>query len=194
MRAGSFPHERPRVPEETFRPGSRHASQPDRAQRSATPETTVPNLLSLMSKAGLDQNTLNPATDPAPCHLPQVLSAVPAGFPSPADDYMDTALDLNEYLINNRASSFYVRVAGDSMTGAGIMSGDILLVDRSIEPGNNRTVVAVIDNEMVVKRLRVTRDKISLVSENPRYRPIEITGEMECFVWGVVTAVIRKLS
>lgn len=107
---------------------------------------------------------------------------------------MDTALDLNEYLINNRASSFYVRVAGDSMTGAGIMSGDILLVDRSIEPGNNRTVVAVIDNEMVVKRLRVTRDKISLVSENPRYRPIEITGEMECFVWGVVTAVIRKLS
>lgn len=141
----------------------------------------------------VDQDILTPKPDPCGCHLPQVLSLVPAGFPSPADDYLDTGLDLNEHLINNRAASFYVRVAGDSMAGAGIMSGDILLVDRSLEPVHNKIVVAVIDNEMIVKRLRVTRDMVSLVSENPGFRPIEVTGEMECSVWGVVIAVIRKL-
>lgn len=127
------------------------------------------------------------------CHLPQVLSLVPAGFPSPADDYMDCSLDLNEHLINNKASSFYIRVAGDSMMGAGILCGDILLVDRSMDPVHNRIVVAVIDNDMVVKRLSIRSNRMSLLSENQGYSPINITRGMECYIWGVVTAVIRKL-
>ncbi|MFN2267377.1 MAG: LexA family protein, partial [Desulfonatronovibrio sp.] len=81
---------------------------------------------------------LPPRENPLQCHLPQVLSLVPAGFPSPADDYMDCSLDLNEHLINNKASSFYIRVSGDSMMGAGILCGDILLVDRSVDPVHNR--------------------------------------------------------
>ena len=147
-----------------------------------------------MTKNNACGHILKPSPDPPAGRLPQILSLVPAGFPSPADDYLDTGLDLNEYLVNNRSASFYVRVAGDSMTGAGIMSGDILLVDRSVEPVHNKIVIAVIDNEMVLKRLKISPEKISLVSENPHFRPIEITGEMECSVWGVVTAVIRKLS
>ena len=125
--------------------------------------------------------------------LPELLALVPAGFPSPADDYTDRFLDLNDYLINNKAASFYIRVAGESMRGAGIMPGDILLVDRSVDPVHNRIVVAVIDNEMTVKKLRFRENKVFLVSENPEFKPIEITGEMDVHVWGVVSAVIRKL-
>jgi DNA polymerase V len=125
--------------------------------------------------------------------LPELLALVPAGFPSPADDYMDRFLDLNDYLINNKAASFYIRVSGESMRGAGILPGDILLVDRSIDPVHNRIVVAVIDNEMTVKRLRLRGGRVFLVSEHPEFRPMEITGEMDAHVWGVVAAVIRKL-
>lgn len=146
-----------------------------------------------MSRNHIHEDIFLPRQDPPASHLPQILSPVPAGFPSPADDYLDTSLDLNEYLVTNRAASFYVRVAGDSMTGAGIMSGDILLVDRSLEPVHNRIVVGVVDNEMVVKRLHLTPSRVSLVPENPLYRSIDITREMDCYIWGVVTAVIRKL-
>jgi DNA polymerase V len=146
-----------------------------------------------VSKNNVFEDICIPRQDPPASHLPQMLSLVPAGFPSPADDYLDTSLDLNEHLVTNRAASFYVRVAGDSMTGAGIMSGDILLVDRSLEPVHNRIVVGIVDNEMVVKRLCLTSSRVSLVSENPLYRPIDITRDMDCYIWGVVTAVIRKL-
>lgn len=125
--------------------------------------------------------------------LPELLTCVPAGFPSPADDYADRNLDLNDYLIKNRAASFYIRVAGESMRDAGILSGDILLVDRSLEPAHNKIVVALINNEMAVKRLRRNRQGVFLVSENPEYPPLEITEDMDAAVWGVVAAVIRKL-
>lgn len=137
--------------------------------------------------------SLNPASDPPGINLPEILNRVPAGFPSPADDYMENTLDLNEHLIRNKAASFYIRVAGDSMNGAGIMSGDILLVDRSLDPAHNKIVVAIVDSEMTVKRLRYSQDKVFLVSENPEFRPIEITSHMDCRIWGVVAAVIRKL-
>jgi len=106
---------------------------------------------------------------------------------------MDRSLDLNEYLIKNRAASFFIRVAGESMRGAGILPGDILLVDRSVEPAHNRIVVAVLDREMLVKRLHFSRRRVYLASENPEFQPVEITEAMDACIWGVVTAVIRKL-
>ncbi len=124
---------------------------------------------------------------------PLAESFVPAGFPSPADDYIEKALDLNEYLIANQAATFFVRVSGDSMTGAGIHDGDILIVDRSIDPVRGQVAVAVIDGEMTVKRLRWRGGKLTLEPENDKYPPIEINSESECLIWGVVTYVIHAL-
>ena len=125
--------------------------------------------------------------------LPLFLARVSAGFPSPADDYLDGRLDLNEHLIKHPAATFFVRAAGDSMIGAGIHSGDILVVDRSLDAGANSVVIAVIDGDLTVKRILRTGGKLFLASENPRYRPIEIREGMEFEVWGVVTSVIHAL-
>ena len=137
---------------------------------------------------------ISPRSEPSTVLLPEASALVPAGFPSPADDYTDRSLDLNEYLIRNQAASFFIRVAGESMHGAGILPGDILLVDRSVNPVHNKIVVAVLDNEMVVKRLRFKEGQAFLVSENPGFPCIEITHAMEACIWGVVIAVIRKLA
>jgi len=137
---------------------------------------------------------ISPRLDPCTVLLPEASALVPAGFPSPADDYTDRSLDLNEYLIRNQAASFFIRVAGESMHGAGILPEDILLVDRSVSPAHNKIVVAVLDNEMVVKRLRFKKDQAFLVSENSAFPSIEITHAMEACIWGVVIAVIRKLA
>ncbi|MBU0967778.1 MAG: translesion error-prone DNA polymerase V autoproteolytic subunit [Proteobacteria bacterium] len=124
---------------------------------------------------------------------PLFSSGVSAGFPSPADDYIDRELDLNEYLITNPAATFFVRVAGDSMIGAGINHDDILIVDRSIEPVSGRIVIAIVDGELTVKRLIKNGDCCRLVAENPLYPPTEIEKEMELEVWGVVTCAIHHL-
>ncbi len=137
---------------------------------------------------------MTPSPESPEVYLPELSARVPAGFPSPADDYLERTLDLNAYLINNHAASFFIRVAGESMDGAGIFPGDILLVDRSVSPAHNRIVVAVLDSEMVVKRLQYRQGRGVLVSENPEFKPIEITDAMEVYIWGVVTAVIRKLG
>jgi len=118
---------------------------------------------------------------------------VPAGFPSPADDYQEDKLDLNRHLIKNPAATFFVRVTGDSMVGAGIHSGDLLVVDRSIEPKNKSVVIAVVNGELAVKRIRIKNKKVALESENEDYPDRQITGEMEFEVWGVVTSVIHEL-
>lgn len=123
--------------------------------------------------------------------LPLFLESVPAGFPSPADDHIEAKLNLNEFLIKHPEATFFVRVTGDSMVNAGISSGDILIVDRSLEPSNNKIIVAVIDGEITVKRLLKKNSKIFLVPENPKYNPIEIKGEHEFSVWGVVTSIIK---
>jgi len=123
---------------------------------------------------------------------PLYLSPVAAGFPSPAEDYIETALDLNEYLVRNPAATFMVRVSGDSMTGAGIHDGDVLVVDRAEEAVHGKIVVAVLDGELTVKRLRLKDGECALVPENPRYKAIRIGPEQELRVWGVVTAVIRR--
>lgn len=124
---------------------------------------------------------------------PLFSSGVSAGFPSPADDYIDLELDLNEYLIANPVATFFVRVAGDSMIGAGINHDDILIVDRSIEPVSGKIVIAIIDGELTVKRLVKTGDSCWLVAENPLYPHTEIKKEMELEVWGVVTCAIHRL-
>lgn len=127
------------------------------------------------------------------CELPIFMESVSAGFPSPADDYIDNKLDLNEFLIKNPSATFFVRVTGDSMVNAGIYSGDILVVDRSMEAKNGHVIIAVIDGELLVKRLRQTKKKIFLYPENSNFTPIEITSQMNFEVWGVVTNVIHSL-
>jgi DNA polymerase V len=125
--------------------------------------------------------------------LPLYLSRIKAGFPSPADDYVESKLDLNEYLIKHPASTFCVKVKGDSMVGAGINTGDILIVDRSLEPKDKRIIVAVVNGDFTVKRVSKRGDKLSLVSENPKYDPIEIKDGMDFEVWGVVVHVIHSV-
>lgn len=127
------------------------------------------------------------------CWRPLFGSPVPAGFPSPADDYIERSLDLNEHLIKHPAATFFVRATGDSMTGAGIHSGDLLIVDRAKEAVDGSIVIAVIDGELTVKRIRKNKGRISLEAENPQY-PILIVGELAEFtIWGVVTNVIHAL-
>ncbi|MDQ1557741.1 MAG: polymerase [Pyrinomonadaceae bacterium] len=124
---------------------------------------------------------------------PLFLASVSAGFPSPAEDYIEGRLDLNRHLIKHPAATFFVRVAGDSMIGAGIHPGDILVVDRALEPQDSNVVIAVIDGELTVKRISQRRGKLFLVPDNQAYEPLEILEEMEFEVWGVVTSVIHNL-
>lgn len=125
--------------------------------------------------------------------LPVFLGRLPAGFPSPADDYIEGKLDLNRHLIKHPAATFFVRVTGDSMIGAGIHSGDLLVVDRSLEPADRHVVVAVLDGELTVKRLFNQQGVLRLLSENLHYQPIEISGQHTFEIWGVVTSVIHAL-
>lgn len=125
--------------------------------------------------------------------LPMSLSGVRAGFPSPADDYLDKKLDLNEYLVKHPAATFLVRVKGDSMVKAGIASGDILVVDRSLEPRDKKIVVAVVNGDFTVKRVSKKKDRLFLMSENDDYPPIEIKDGTDFEIWGVVAHVIRSV-
>lgn len=126
-------------------------------------------------------------------NLPLYLSPVAAGFPSPAEDFIEERLDLNSYLIKNQVATFLVKVQGESMKNAGINSGDILIVDKSKEATNNKIVVAVIDGELTVKRLLRQKDGIILMPENEDYQPIKIKKENDLMIWGVVVGVVRKI-
>ena len=126
--------------------------------------------------------------------LPLFLSRVPAGFPSPADDYLEGELDLNELLIRNPAATFYVRLSGDSMIKAGLFDGDILVVNRAVAARHRHIVVAVVDGELTVKRLWSCGGVIELRSENPAYQPIKIVEGRELVIWGVVTGSIRRFE
>lgn len=141
--------------------------------------------------------TLHPvAFDPAapPLPLPLAGRTVPAGFPSPADDYLDGEIDLSAYLIERPAATFLMRVAGDSMKGAGILDGDLVVVDRSIEPRPGHAVVAVLGGDLTLKRLRRLKDGRSMLqAENPDYPPLVIGEEMTAEIWGVVVGVVRRL-
>lgn len=119
------------------------------------------------------------------------LTPVQAGFPSPADDYVEKSLDLNELLITHPAATFFVRVEGESMRDANIFPGDVLIVDRSLPPENRKIVVAILNGEFTLKRLSIEGESITLLPENPAFPPIPITEEMEFEVWGVVSYVIH---
>jgi DNA polymerase V len=118
---------------------------------------------------------------------------VSAGFPSPADDYVEDHLDLNQLLVRNKPATFFLRVKGDSMTGAGIHNGDIIVVDRSVEPVDRSVVVAVVDGELTVKRLRLCHGKAELHAENPKYPPIRFKDGQELTIWGVVTSSVHTV-
>ena len=122
------------------------------------------------------------------------LDSVSAGFPSPASDYMERKLDLNEYLIKNQAATFIVKASGFSMSDAGICSGDLLIVDRSVTPKNENIVIASILGDLTVKKLIKKNKSIFLIAANEQYPSIEVKEEMECFIWGVVTYVIHKTT
>ena len=124
--------------------------------------------------------------------IPLASANVQAGFPSPAEDHMENSLDLNEHLVSNPAATFFVRVRGNSMRDAGIQGGDILVVDRSITPGDRQIVIAMLDGEFTVKRLRKKGRRVFLEAENTDFAPIEISESQELVIWGAVTFVIHS--
>ncbi|BAK76280.1 peptidase S24 and S26 domain protein [Pseudogulbenkiania sp. NH8B] len=126
--------------------------------------------------------------------LPLYASRVPAGFPSPADDYLEASLNLNDYLIRHPESTFFVRVSGESMSGAGIFDGDMLVVDRLLRPRHRDVVIAVVAGELTVKRLELRADGPWLVPDHPDYPALRANPEAGFDVWGVVTAVVRSLK
>lgn len=121
-------------------------------------------------------------------------AAVHAGFPSPAQDYMSGGIDLNREIVRHPDSTFYVRVSGDSMIGAGISDGDVLVVDRSLEPRDGATAVCFIEGEFVVRTLRYGASGITLEAANPAYKPIKTGPGNDFSVWGTVTWVLKKLE
>jgi len=125
--------------------------------------------------------------------LPLFLSRISAGFPSPADDYVEGRLSLDEHLVSRPEATFFLRVRGDSMVGAGIHDGDLLIVDKSLMPQHGSIVIAEIHGELTVKRLHRKNGEIALRAENPTYRAIPINEESQLVVWGVVTNVVHNL-
>ncbi len=136
---------------------------------------------------------LIPAFRPGTLALPLFNGKVAAGFPSPADDYVDKTLDLNELLVQKPAATFFVRAQGESMLGAGIHPNDILIVDRSIEPVSGKIVICALNGELTVKRLQRNNGQWQLKAENAAYPDIVIHEELEMVIWGVVTNVIHRL-
>lgn len=136
---------------------------------------------------------LHPNTTPTAGGGALYMTSVPAGFPSPADDYIEGKLDLNDYLIRHPAATFFVRVSGDSMIERGIHHGDILIVDRALEPVDGAVVIAAVDGELTVKQIRKRGDRLLLIPGNSEYRPIEVTDDVDIAIWGVATTVIHSL-
>ena len=118
---------------------------------------------------------------------------ISAGFPSPADDFKETRISLDRELVKNKEATFYARVSGDSMVGAGLDDGDLLVIDRSLNPENGKIAVCLVDGEFTVKRIKKEKDKLYLMPENKQYKPIELKEENELIIWGVVEYVIKKV-
>ncbi|MGI4776419.1 MAG: LexA family protein [Janthinobacterium lividum] len=125
------------------------------------------------------------------CEIPLFETKIPARAPSPIDGYMCNRMDLNKHLIKNPQSTFFVQVTGESMIDAGIKENDLLIVDKNIEATNNKIVIAVVNNEFTVKRLKIINDEAFLIPENRNFLPIKL--EEGSYIWGVVTSVIQQL-
>ena len=122
-----------------------------------------------------------------------VEQGISAGFPSPADDFKEIRISLDKELVKNKEATFYARVSGDSMFGAGLDDGDLLVIDRSLNPENGRIAVCLVDGEFTVKRIKKEKNKLFLMPENKKYKPIELKEENELIIWGVVEYVIKKV-
>ena len=125
--------------------------------------------------------------------LPYISSGIKAGFPSPAADFDESKISLDHVLVKNKEATFYAKASGNSMTGAGIDDGDILVIDRSIEPKNNKVAVCFIDGEFTVKRIKIEEEAVYLMPENSNYKAIKISLENELIIWGIVTYVIKSI-
>lgn len=126
--------------------------------------------------------------------LPFPNISVCAGFPSPAEDFTEERIDLNRLIIKHPAATFFIRVEGNSMIGAGIFPGSLLVVDRSLEPCNNSIIIAILDGEFTVKRFQKNGNSVILQPENRQYRPIHVSPESDFAVWGVVTHIVREIA
>lgn len=125
--------------------------------------------------------------------IPYIKDGVSAGFPSPAADFMEMNIDLNKELSENPLATFYIKVKGNSMIDAGINDKDVLVVDRSLEPQNNKIAICFIDGEFTVKRIKLDKDCLYLMPENENYKPIKVTEENQLIIWGIVTYVIKNV-
>jgi DNA polymerase V len=125
--------------------------------------------------------------------LPFISGGIKAGFPSPAADFDESKISLDNVLVKNREATFYAKASGTSMIGAGIDDGDIMVIDRSLEPQNNKIAICLIDGEFTVKRIKIEKDAVYLMPENNNYQPIKVTDENELVIWGIVTYVIKNL-
>jgi DNA polymerase V len=130
---------------------------------------------------------------PTLVNLPLFGSKIRTGFPSPADDHLEATIDLNQHYVRHPAATFFVRVQGTSMIGAGIHSGDMLVVDRSLEAKSGSIVIAVVNGEMTLKRLLLSGDEVWLMPENPDFQPLQILDGMDLQLWGAVAHVIHSL-
>jgi DNA polymerase V len=118
---------------------------------------------------------------------------ISAGFPSPADDFKEMRISLDKELVKNKEATFYARVDGDSMIGAGLEDGDLLVIDRSLNPENGKIAICLVDRDFTVKRIKKEKNKLYLMPENKKYKPIEIKEENELIIWGIVEYVIKKV-
>lgn len=124
--------------------------------------------------------------------LPYADEGIKAGFPSPSQDYMEMAIDLNKELIKHPSSTFYGRVKGNSMKDAGVQDGDVLIIDKSLEPQTGDMAVCYIDGEFTLKYIHITREAVWLKPANDEYQPIKVTADNDFIIWGIVTYVIKK--
>jgi DNA polymerase V len=125
--------------------------------------------------------------------IPFIAAGIKAGFPSPAADFDETKISIDQLVIKNETATFYAKASGNSMTGAGIDDGDILVIDRSIEPTDNKIAVCFIDGEFTVKRIKMEEDCVYLQAENPKYKSIKVTEDNDLIIWGIVTYVVKKI-
>jgi DNA polymerase V len=158
----------------------------------------LPGVLSPMSELAVclrpGEGLFVPLPDAPRLELPLDGVKVSAGFPSPAADYEDRRLDINDYLVRNPVSTFFFPVQGDSMQGAEIFDGDILVVDKSIRPQHGHIVIAFVNGERLVKRLFERAGRVALVAENPAYPPLDIHEGTDLEVWGVVIGKFKRFS
>jgi DNA polymerase V len=174
--------------------GGRPRGEPTTVVRLPLPVATLARRLREGTLRAGDINRFLDLEPGAPQTVRFVDGTAACGFPSPADDYLDRPLDFNELLIRNPAATFAVRLASDSMTGAGLFPGDIAVVDRSVTPTPGCIVLALLDGEFTIKRYRPGEGRVLLQADNPNFPDIEVTAERAFEVWGVVTKSIRMLS